>query len=476
MPYNGAGTFSLYSPGNPVVTGTVISSTWANSTLSDIASGLSTAVTKSGQTTITANLPMAGFKITGLGAATARTDAASLATIQDGTGVYVSTVGGTADVITLTPSPAITVYAAGQRFSWIASGSNTTNVTVNVSGLGAKALTKRGSSALVANDITSGSMIEAEYDGTRFQLLNVFVATGTYLPVDGSTPMTGTLTFATTTPAKDLLDGICEGRLTLTTGVPVTTSNVTAATTVKFTPYKGNRVAVYDSTNWQLRTFIELSVAVPATTSTPFDIFIYDNSGTLTLETTNWTNATTRATALTTQNGVLVKSGAVTRRYLGTACTTVSSGQTEDSYTNRFLWNYYNRVRRPMTNTFTTGRATSSTSLTELNTEIRVNYLIGFAEESVSLSSSGSVSVAASSWAVTGIAVDSTTTSVCTTGSSAAASGVGASIGMNTDNLSAVGTHFATILGSTSVSACTWSGGAVANTNSPVILNGNVNG
>ena len=63
-----SGTFSLYTPGNPVVTGTTIQSSWANNTLSDIATGLTTCVLKDGTQTITANIPMAGFKFTGLGA------------------------------------------------------------------------------------------------------------------------------------------------------------------------------------------------------------------------------------------------------------------------------------------------------------------------------------------------------------------------------------------------------------------------
>jgi hypothetical protein len=70
MPFS-AGTFSLYTPGNPVVTGTTISSTWANNTLQDIGTGLSTCVLKDGTQTITANIPMSGFKFTGLGAGTA---------------------------------------------------------------------------------------------------------------------------------------------------------------------------------------------------------------------------------------------------------------------------------------------------------------------------------------------------------------------------------------------------------------------
>lgn len=57
MAFNGSGVFNLYSPGNPVVTGTTISSTWANNTLSDIATGLSTCVTKDAQTTTTGVIP-----------------------------------------------------------------------------------------------------------------------------------------------------------------------------------------------------------------------------------------------------------------------------------------------------------------------------------------------------------------------------------------------------------------------------------
>lgn len=121
MSYNGSGTFSL-TTGNPVVTGTTISSTWANNTLSDIATGLSTAVTKDGQTTPTANIPMGGFKLTGLGAATTAGDALRFenialigSSIQAQT--YVAfTTGGTSTAYTLTPTPAITAYTAGQSF------------------------------------------------------------------------------------------------------------------------------------------------------------------------------------------------------------------------------------------------------------------------------------------------------------------------------------------------------------------------
>lgn len=66
-----SGVFTLYSPGNPVTTGQTIQSSWANNTLSQIATGLSTCVLKDGTQTITANIPMAGFVFTGLGAGSA---------------------------------------------------------------------------------------------------------------------------------------------------------------------------------------------------------------------------------------------------------------------------------------------------------------------------------------------------------------------------------------------------------------------
>lgn len=71
MSFNGSGTFSINSTGQPVVTGTVISSTVFNAFTADIATGLSNTVCKDGQQTLTANIPMAGFKLTGLGAGSA---------------------------------------------------------------------------------------------------------------------------------------------------------------------------------------------------------------------------------------------------------------------------------------------------------------------------------------------------------------------------------------------------------------------
>ena len=87
-----------------------------------------------------------------------------------GTYAWCGTGGGTVDVITLSPTVAVASYATGQTFRFVSSGANTGAVTVAVSGLTAKAITKDGTTALAAGDIPSGAVVTITYDGTRFQL------------------------------------------------------------------------------------------------------------------------------------------------------------------------------------------------------------------------------------------------------------------------------------------------------------------
>lgn len=178
-------------------------------------------------------------------------------------------------------------------------------------------------------------------------------------------------------------------RLTLTSGTPVTTSDVTGATTIYCTPYNGNRIALYDGTNWQLRSSAEFSLALGTLTSgKPYDVFCYDNAGTPTLEFLVWTNDTTRATALVYQDGVLSKTGALTRRYMGTFYTTATT-TTEDSKANRYLWNYYNRCTRSMRRVDTTA-SWNYTLLTyrqaRADTANQLNFIAGYSEDAVQAS------------------------------------------------------------------------------------------
>jgi hypothetical protein len=72
MSRNGSGTYSLPA-GNPVVTQTTISSTWANTTLTDLATAMTGSVAADGQTPITGALQMGGNNILNAGTVTAVT-------------------------------------------------------------------------------------------------------------------------------------------------------------------------------------------------------------------------------------------------------------------------------------------------------------------------------------------------------------------------------------------------------------------
>jgi hypothetical protein len=187
-------------------------------------------------------------------------------------------------------------------------------------------------------------------------------------------------------PPPDLDIGIVNGRLTLESGAPIPTTNQSGKTTLYFTPFRGNRIAIYTNGAWELQTFTEISLSLSGlTASTPYDIWVYDNSGTLTLDKTAWTNGTTRATALALQDGVYIKSGDATRRYLGTIYINSTGGQTEDTVSQRFVYNYYNRARRHMYKADTNSHAYTTASWRAWNntTNARIEFIIGVQEESM---------------------------------------------------------------------------------------------
>lgn len=181
MPFDGTGTFVQT---NGFFTGVNI---WAQDKAAgvdvvasrhdthdqDTATGLSTCITKDGQTTPTANIPMGGFKLTGLGAGTANGDAVNVGQIQNSTSSYGGVSTGAANVYAVTLTPAITSYVAGQRVQFKAHQSNTGATTLNVNAVGvANILKNTTQGATIANDIVTGEIIDVIYDGTGWQLQN----------------------------------------------------------------------------------------------------------------------------------------------------------------------------------------------------------------------------------------------------------------------------------------------------------------
>jgi len=80
MSRNGSGVYTI--PGTPEVANTIISPSKYNTNMTDIASGITESIARDGQTTITGNLPMAGFRHTGCGDGVSSTDYVTLGQVN----------------------------------------------------------------------------------------------------------------------------------------------------------------------------------------------------------------------------------------------------------------------------------------------------------------------------------------------------------------------------------------------------------
>ena len=214
MSYNGSGTFVINSTGQPVVTGTVISSTAFNALTADLATGLTTAITKDGQTTTTARIPFS------LGiSSTLTTDATSATTGSIITAGGISTqkalwVGTTSRLVGATQFDAAITYggitlnnAVTGTGNMVLSASPTltgtlTAASVTFSGLVTAAagvsstLTTDATSATTGSIITAGgiSTQKALWVGTTSRLVGAVTmnAALTYGGVTLSNAVTGT--------------------------------------------------------------------------------------------------------------------------------------------------------------------------------------------------------------------------------------------------------------------------------------------
>lgn len=192
---------------------------------------------------------------------------------------------------------------------------------------------------------------------------------------------------------------IAQGRLTLSSTLPVPTGDITGATTIYYLPYTGRKIYLWSST---LSAIVEddigasgVNTALGSNASGMYDVFGSDatGGGTVTLSLVAWTNSTTRATGLVygTHLGCLVESGTEANRYLGSVYLT-ATGTTEDTAGDRALSNYNNRVRRQMfaqiptgswTYASTTLHASGGSSANTTNGQGRFSFVVGVEEDAV---------------------------------------------------------------------------------------------
>jgi len=216
MSYNGSGTFQINTSGQPVVAGTVISSTAFNALTADLATGLSTAITKDGQTTTTARIPFAAGINSSL-----TTDSSSVSTgsiiTAGGVGVAKALyVGTTANVASTTDSSSIStgaiVTAGGAGIAknlYVGANANVAG-TLGVTGVAtfsaAPIYSSLTASSAVATD-ASKALVSVTNTGTGD---NVLATSPTLVTPILGTPQSGTLTNCTGLPTTALTGAITE--------------------------------------------------------------------------------------------------------------------------------------------------------------------------------------------------------------------------------------------------------------------------
>lgn len=180
MPRNGSGTYTLPS-GNPVSSGTIISTTWANPTCEDLGAALTQSLAKDGQTTPTANLPMGGFHHVSASDPTLRNQYLSMGMGQDGRHIRATITGGTNDLIG-TMLGGMSAYFAGQAIVFKPLADNTGPMTLSINSIGAKAILSSIGTPLQAGDVLSANYQIVLYNDS----LDAFQFQGSVASVVGS--------------------------------------------------------------------------------------------------------------------------------------------------------------------------------------------------------------------------------------------------------------------------------------------------
>lgn len=311
--------------------------------------------------------------------------------------IIIGATGGTPAAASLTAGTGITITPGANTLSIAVTGGA---AVTSVSGTANRITSTGGTTPVI--DISAAYIGQSSI--TTLGTITSGIWNGTIIPIlYGGTG----LAVANNQPSA--------GRLTLTSGTAVTTSDVTAATTIYFTPYSGNYITLYTSSAWKNYTFTQLSIAVPNTTATMYDVFVYDNASVLTLELVAWSSDNSRATAIALQDGVYCKNGALDRRYVGSFRTTAVAGQTEDSAAKRYVWNYYNRVIKYFSKTDATATwnyTTAAFQQANANAANQVEMVVGVVEDTVSVKSTSIANNTNALGAVTiasGVGVGSTT-------------------------------------------------------------------
>lgn len=238
---------------------------------------------------------------------------------------------------------------------------------------------------------------------------------------------------------------IPQGRLTLTSATPFIASDVTAGTSVYYTPYIGNLSPIWDGTQYVMRTFAELTLSLASqhTASNLYDVFLFWNSSVAEIVTgPAWSNSTAGScsrgtgagsTELERKNGLWTNKNEITGRngattytidaykalYVGTIVIDGTNGQISQHVAwgqsrKPGPWNAYNRGRRVLLAGDSTASWTYSTAAWRQSRATAGNTLMtlcGLADEYIDVSFTQFSQITNANGAIIGVGKNSTSSS-----------------------------------------------------------------
>ncbi len=232
-----------------------------------------------------------------------------------------------------------------------------------------------------------------------------------------------------------------------------------SATQIKVCPFQGNRLFIKKSGTWTEATLSSSCVSANNTSifidgtgssnlaaSTLYYVYLFDNSGTTTVD----YSTTGHATDATT--GMEIKSAVDTRVLVGMVRTNGSS-----QFTSFLVLSYHNRQLKNQQTNFSADRSTASNTYVELNTEIQ-NTFLTWADEAVTVSVNGAISNGSvTSMNASAVAFDGTTaeTGFESSGNQPTSAG-GVVLAISGQKTLSEGYHYATLLGAASAGTGTW--------------------
>lgn len=401
--------------------------------------------------------------------------------------------GGIANGGTSTGTPNAQVVAAssfssqdGQVLVFIAGFTNTDPLTINPGGAGAIPVlldSSAGPVPLSGGEVVEDNQVMVVYEASRgaFHIINPTIGTFSGVTITGSSISTSTILLkqsAAPTPTTEgdiqwdtddnaivVGDGVAQKRFYATQGVPSFACGqfqYVSTTSVKLAPFNGNlvafpsgAVAVIGSSGISstITSAYLNGVAGQSLAATTLYFGYLWNQGSVASPTyvIDWS---TTGHATDTATGIEIKSGDATRVLIGMIRTNAGP-VIADTAAARLVASWHNRRLVRLSNKFSTDRSTTSTSFTEINSEIRCTF-VTWGDALEAQYSGGAASAAGSTNVIGGPSIDSATSDGSFVATRVSTTTTGNSLSTSGALLPSEGYHYLTYMGAVSSGTGVW--------------------